>query len=80
MVSIEARRCQPFAVGGHAGEMRGGASHSQWAGMWERGEVAAVIHSGWLQGQRRGREERGVAIDVGERRGGMKQNNYQPVR
>ena len=34
MVSIEARRCQTFAVGGHAGERRGGASHSQWAGMW----------------------------------------------
>ena len=34
-------------------------------------------HSQWV-GTRR--EERGVAVDGGERRGGMKQNNYQPVR
>ena len=27
-----------------------------------------------------GREERGMAVDGAERRGGMKQNNYQPVR
>ena len=41
--------------------------------------MAAVIHSGWPRGERE-REERGVAVDGGERRGGMKQNNYQPVR
>ena len=62
------------------GKRRVGGSHSQWAGTRERGEVAAVIHSGWPQGERSGREERGVAVDGGERRGGMKQNNYQPVR
>ena len=45
----------------------------------ERGEVAAVICSGWPRRERRGREERGMAVDGGERRGGMKQNNYQPV-
>ena len=54
--------------------------HSQWAGTRERGEVAAVNHSGRSQGQRSGKEERGVAVDGGERRGGMKQNTYQPVR
>ena len=42
--------------------------------------MAAVIHSGWAQGEWSGREERGVAVDGGQRRGGMKQNNYQPVR
>ena len=48
----------------------------------------AIIRSGWARGrevrwprgERRGREERGMAVDGGERRGGMKQNNYQPVR
>ena len=30
-------------------------------------------------GERGGREERGMAVDGAERRGGMKQNNYQPV-
>ena len=54
------------------GERLGGGSHSQWVGTWERGEVAAVICSGWPQGERRGREERGMAVDGGERRGGMK--------
>ena len=49
------------------------------AGTWERGEVVVVIHSGWAQGVRSGREERDVAVDEGKRRGGMKQNNYQPV-
>ena len=49
-------------------------------GTQERGEVAAVIRSGWARGERRGREEQGMAVDGGERRGGMKQNNYQPVR
>ena len=32
------------------GRRRGGGNHSQWAATWERGEVAAVIHSGWAQG------------------------------
>ena len=60
----------------------------------ERGEVAVVIHSGrahgrgvvavvirsaWARGERRGREERGMTVDGAERRGGMKQINYQPV-
>ena len=62
------------------GKKRGGGSHSQWAGTRERGKVAAVIHSGWAQGERSEREERGVAVDEGGRRGRMKQNNYQPVR
>ena len=54
------------------GKRRGGGSHSQWAGTRERGDVAAVIHSGrahgrgvvavvirsaWARGERRGREE-----------------------
>ena len=47
--------------------------------MRERGEVAVVICSGWARGERRGREERGMAVDGAERRGGMKQNNYQPA-
>ena len=54
--------------------------HSQWAGTRKRDEVAVVNHSGRAQGQRSGKEERGVAVDGGERRGGMKLNNYQPVR
>ena len=61
-------------------QARGGGSHLQWVGTQERGEVAAVIRSGWTRGERRGREEQGMAVDGGERRGGMKQNNYQPVR
>ena len=53
----------------------------QWAITRERGEVAAVILSGWTRGgEMGGREERGLAVDGAERRGGMKQNNYQPVR
>ena len=61
------------------GKKQGSGSHSQWAGTWERGEVVAVIHSGWAQGGRSGREERGVAVDERERRGRIKQNNYQSV-
>ena len=41
--------------------------------------MAAVIRSEWAWGERRGGEERGMAVDEAERRGGMKQNNYQPV-
>ena len=51
--------------------------------------MAAVIRSGGERrgreegerggGERRGREERGMTVDGAERRGGMKQNNYQPV-
>ena len=48
-------------------------------GTRERGEVAVVIRNGWARGERRGREERDMAVDGAERRGGMKQNNYQPV-
>ena len=33
------------------GKRRGGGSHSQWAGTRERGEVAAVIHSGRARGR-----------------------------
>ena len=62
------------------GRRRGSGSHSQCTGTLERGEVVAVIHGGWGHGERSGREGRGVAVDGGERRGGMKQNNYQPVR
>ena len=62
------------------GKRRGGGSHSQWTGTRERGEMAAVIHSGWAQGERSGREERGVAVDGRESRGGMKQNKYKSVR
>ena len=61
-------------------QARGGGSHLQWVGTQEIGEVAAVIRSGWARGERRGREEQGMTVDGGERRGGMKQNNYQPVR
>ena len=61
-------------------QARGSGNHSQWVGMQERGEVTAVIRSGWARGERRGREEQGMAVDGGERRGGMKQNNDQPVR
>ena len=61
-------------------QARGGGSHLQWVGTQERGEVAAVIRSGWARRERRGREEQCMAVDGGERRGGMKQNNYQPVR
>ena len=50
------------------GKRRGCGSLSQWANTRERGEVAAVIHSGWAQG------ERSEAWLL------MKQNNYQPVR
>ena len=39
------------------GKKQGGGNHSQWAGMRERGKVAAVIHSGGAQGERSGREE-----------------------
>ena len=53
--------------------------------------MAAVIRSGWARGRevrwrshlqwvatgRGGGEERGMAVDGGERRG---ENNYQPVR
>ena len=41
--------------------------------------MAVIIRSGWARGERRGREERGMAVDGAERRGGMKQNSYQPV-
>ena len=41
--------------------------------------MAVVIRSGWARVERRGREERGMTVDEAERRGGMKQNNYQPV-
>ena len=30
--------------------------------------MAAVIRSGWARGERRGREEQGMAVDGGERR------------
>ena len=30
-------------------------------------------------GERRGKEEQSMAVDGGERTGGMKQNHYQPV-
>ena len=36
-----------------------------------RGVVAVVIRSAWARGERRGREERGMTVDVAERRGGM---------
>ena len=34
----------------------------------------------WAEGEMGGREERGMAVDGAEKRGCMKQNNYQPVR
>ena len=39
--------------------------------------MAAVIHSGWAQRERErsGREERGVAVVEGKRKGRIKQNN-----
>ena len=95
------RKWQSLAIGtqerGNAavvtcpGKRRGGGSYSQWAGTQERGEVPAIIRSGWAQGERSGREERGMAVDGedrrggmavdgGERRGVMKKNNYQLVR
>ena len=55
-------------------QARGGGSHLQWVGTQERGEVAAVIRSGWARGERSK-----AWLLMGERRGGMKQNNYQPV-
>ena len=45
-----------------------------------RQSFAVGGHSERGGGERRGREERGMAVDGGERRGGMKQNNYQLVR
>ena len=47
-------------------QARGSGSHLQWVGTQERGEVAAVIRSGWARGERRGREEQGMAVDGGE--------------
>ena len=62
-------------------------SHSQWAGTRERDVVAAVSTVGgggeeWERGalgEKSGREEQDVAVNEGERRGHMKQNNYQHV-
>ena len=64
---------QSLAVGGHAGERCGGSSQYSGGGgggeEWGRGAL----------GEKSGREEQDVAVNEGERRGHMKQNNYQHV-
>ena len=75
---------------GHSGERRCGSSHmSGKEARWQQ-SFAVGVHAGevrWRQSftvgghrERSGREEQGVAVNGGKRRGGMKQNNYQPVR
>ena len=49
-------------------QARGGGSHLQWVGTWERGEVAAVIRSGWARRREvRWRQSFAVGGHVGER-------------
>ena len=59
-----------------SGEREGGGSAAPEGGE----EVAARLWRAESIGCSAVLEERGIALDGGERRGGMKQNNYQPVR